>query len=394
MRALFIRNGKKEYGGYFFDEAKDILGKHSITLKTNPIIRQSLSDHKEYIFRGYIDRMVRNDGTIQIQFIIVEVVSEEKSSIDDDTMKKAYIIKKKIESGFANIDQLIRAKIYIGEQPKVALLFGSASITDIDFFNALGEAVTFYSISEQRVNMTSASPIATTIRQLGNGGGYDCIALIRGGGSGLDVFDDAALAEVTIATPCAFITAIGHASDTSLLDQVSDRYFDTPTAFGAYLRSLAERIAEDRCNSKAQLIQQVERAVQQQFEEKIQHLEKTSQTLTEQQSKAEKEKDAIIKRHEEERQRLINDHANTLRVLREANEKSIAEKQEQNAQFKKETCDIAAVLENYRKAVDNQKRSAQIALTEANKSLKKRTTILLVAVFAALLVGSILAKLF
>ena len=66
---------------------------------------------------------------------------------------------------------------------------------------------------------------------------FDCVVIIRGGGSTGDLsgFDTLALAENVANFPLPIITGIGHERDESILDMVSHTRVKTPTAAAAFL---------------------------------------------------------------------------------------------------------------------------------------------------------------
>ena len=66
---------------------------------------------------------------------------------------------------------------------------------------------------------------------------FDCVVIIRGGGSTSDLsgFDTRALAENVANFPLPVITGIGHDRDESVLDMVSHTRVKTPTAAAAFL---------------------------------------------------------------------------------------------------------------------------------------------------------------
>ena len=66
---------------------------------------------------------------------------------------------------------------------------------------------------------------------------FDCVVIIRGGGSTSDLsgFDTLALAEHVANFPLPVITGIGHDRDESVLDMVSHTRVKTPTAAAAFL---------------------------------------------------------------------------------------------------------------------------------------------------------------
>ncbi len=66
---------------------------------------------------------------------------------------------------------------------------------------------------------------------------FDCIALIRGGGSSLDLdaFNDLKLCETILELPLPVLSGIGHESDWTLVDRVAKSPHKTPTALADYL---------------------------------------------------------------------------------------------------------------------------------------------------------------
>lgn len=69
------------------------------------------------------------------------------------------------------------------------------------------------------------------------GGAFDCVVIIRGGGATVDMsgFDTLALAENVANFPLPIITGIGHDRDECILDMVSHTRVKTPTAAAAFL---------------------------------------------------------------------------------------------------------------------------------------------------------------
>jgi exodeoxyribonuclease VII large subunit len=66
---------------------------------------------------------------------------------------------------------------------------------------------------------------------------YDAICLLRGGGSKLDLsaFDDESLCRVIGNLAIPLLSAIGHETDTSVVDLTAHTYLKTPTALAAFL---------------------------------------------------------------------------------------------------------------------------------------------------------------
>ena len=96
---------------------------------------------------------------------------------------------------------------------------------------------------------------------------FDCVVIIRGGGSTSDLsgFDTLALAENVAQFPLPIITGIGHDRDESILDMVSHTRVKTPTAAAAFLiahlKQTLDRIetCEERIARHVQATMEMER---------------------------------------------------------------------------------------------------------------------------------------
>lgn len=96
---------------------------------------------------------------------------------------------------------------------------------------------------------------------------FDCVVIIRGGGSTSDLsgFDTLALAENVAQFPLPVITGIGHDRDESVLDMVSHTRVKTPTAAAAFLVAHLKQtmdcieMCEERLVRHVQGVMEVER---------------------------------------------------------------------------------------------------------------------------------------
>ncbi len=98
---------------------------------------------------------------------------------------------------------------------------------------------------------------------------FDCVVIIRGGGSTSDLsgFDTLALAENVANFPLPVITGIGHDRDESILDMVAFQRMKTPTAAAAFLIDRLKQTSD-----------------------RIEHAEKSIITIVQGRLKAEKQK--------------------------------------------------------------------------------------------------------
>ena len=184
------------------------------------------------------------------------------------------MVQKKIKNGYRDFDAMVKGMLYLGQKPRIAIVYGATGIVDKDFDNAIGEASSRYFIKNVRKSLSDKQGIISELRVTGDTDLNDAIAIVRGGGSGLEIFNDSELAEACITTGAIFISAIGHAVDVTLVEQVADKKFTTPTAFGTHLKKLADEVVEEQSNSKAKLVEDITKTMDEQYVGRINGLAK------------------------------------------------------------------------------------------------------------------------
>jgi exodeoxyribonuclease VII large subunit len=118
--------------------------------------------------------------------------------------------------------------------------------------------------------------------------GFDIIAVSRGGGEQMEVFNHVAIAEKSISLRALFVTAIGHKDDVSLLQQVADKAFITPTAFGQFLNETYNHTIEEAAHSKARLVESVKTQLAANYQKQIDNLNEKLKGIKELKTGAEK----------------------------------------------------------------------------------------------------------
>ena len=237
LRGIYQDRKRKSYRGYYFDRLKDELGGQIITLKLPKQLKQNLQDGGYYLFKGTLDKDVRWDGVIEPVFIVSEMADQKSSHLTASLAKRATLQQEKANMGYRDLDGALKQKLDQNQKPHIALLCGKTSIVLQDVFSALKDARSRYRFTEQRVNLLDKWAIINALAQ--GDKEYDVIAIVRGGGPGLEIFDDVAIAEASLLLKPILVTAIGHAQDDTLLQKLADKQFITPTALGNYLRETA-----------------------------------------------------------------------------------------------------------------------------------------------------------
>lgn len=209
--------------------------------------------------------------------------------------------------------------------------------------------------------------------------------MVRGGGDrqSFEVFNDLALAEKFIELIPFTVTALGHTVDETLLDKLADRSFNLPHDYGASLHVIVNKLAEEKTNSRAILIEEVKKDVTKQFEEQV-------KTLTDQ-----------LGNKNKEFAKLQEDSAKQIAAVNESTQKQLKSQSDDMAKYKSE---IAALHEkNLKAAIQSEtatlKAKADSYQTENNRlqdelSKKKNNTVLLIALLViGIIIGVIIGNL-
>ena len=329
----------KKYGKYYYEKLKSELDDYSLTILVSDLIKKDLQHGQVYTIRGFIDKKVKDSGSIDINFNIMEVVGKEEPAVSDEEMKRFEIMQRKAASGYKDFEGAVKKHVYDGTCMQLAVIYGNSGIVDQDFKNALGEASSNFVIHEKRINLSSKSEIIQTLVALSELYPFDAIAIVRGGGSGLEIFNDAEIALECVNLKPIFITAIGHASDNQLINKVSDKSYITPTDFASNLKRVVDEATEEMEGSKARLIDGIKKTMDSQYLDRI-------KTLAEQ-----------LEQKNKEFATMSEDNKSNIRLVREL---------EQNAAQQKENTLNALVSE---KIFDNQTLSTEMA--KQNKKIKK-----------------------
>ena len=126
---------------------------------------------------------------------------------------------------------------------KIAVISASNSKGFADFKNHLSNGeIILYDCKMQ--GEQAAGEIASAIYQINQEGGYDCICIVRGGGSFTELFPYS-MPEVLSAIGYSKIVvavAVGHTGDSLLCDKVADESFSTPTALAKEMSDRKQRL--------------------------------------------------------------------------------------------------------------------------------------------------------
>jgi len=413
LKGRYSYGAGKSYGNYYYDLFFSESDHTSIGLRISSLLRSKMINNEIYTLRGFIEKSIKN-SSIELRFVVDEIIQQEEKSISEEELHKYELVKKKLEKGAKDLEAFIRDKMLKDEKVRIANIYGNNAIVQNDFTEGLHVSSSYFEINNYNCNITSSTAILSMLKQLSLKN-YDVIGLVRGGGDrqSMETFNNLVLSEYFIGLETIMVTAIGHTVDETLLDRLADKRFHLPYDYGAGLHSIAEKLSQERLNSRALLIDEVKKDVKRQFSEQVETLEKQLKTKNEEFTEAQKTYKEQIETHSKtfahqlkmRNEEFQKSQANSIKLLEDL-QKNFQQQQRQQANelenYKKE---IAALHENnIRSAVNEKTASLQANLETAkqdNIRLKDEVqkgkfnyTTVLIAFIIALIIGFILAKYF
>jgi len=297
LRGVYTLGRNVEYSGFYYDRMEEEAGNEKITLRVPASVRAVMTPGAVHTVLGFVERRVWGDrGSIECQVRVIKLVEQEEVKSDPEAEARLEIIALAAQRSMQNPEQVLRDILASKEQPNIAILYGEGGIVDRDVMTALGAASAHYNIMEFRESFSNPSRISTTLKGLDNGM-YDQIAVVRGGGSGLEVLDDLNLAKTATEMTTPLLVALGHEQDHPFLEKVACRCFPTPTSLGEWLKKVAEDTHEDLARSKAALVKEVEK----QYADRIKGLEKQVEDTIKANGEQQKTIEGLQKQMEEAR---------------------------------------------------------------------------------------------
>lgn len=335
LRGIYLSSQKQGNWTYCYDILKDEDSQEELTLQITHKQRETLKNGNLVSVGGVLNRSISAKGFLQIFLKVsrIEVVKEQ--AVDEEEIKRIELRQKKATIGFKNVDSVLEGLLFTDSRPHVALVFPTTSITMSDFQEGINAAKGAVDFDEHRVNFSNATELTTLLERL-DGQDYDVIALVRGGGSGIENLDNLKVLESIVNLNTPSIGAIGHVEEKLFFKQLVDKTAPTPNGLGQYFSEMVERVNEKKNHSKAVLTEQIRKQFKQQIEaeqKQNKDLQDKLKSLTETQKKsAEAQKEATKKQNEQVQatQKQNKELQDKLKVLTEAQEKATKAQEEAN----------------------------------------------------------------
>ena len=262
LRGVYLASGRQPYGGYFYDTLRDEDRQEEITIYLTQQQRESLKNGNLVMVGGVLGRNVNHRGQIQLVLNVSRIDIIQDQAVDESEIKRMELRQKKATIGFKNVDAILEQLLYTGGRPKVALVFAKSSITMSDFEAGINAAKTAIDFTEQRVNFSNSQELVRTLKGIDEFG-FAVVAIVRGGGGGIEKLDDLDVLETIVNLKTPVIAAIGHVEEKLFIKQLVDKAAPTPNGLGQYFSEMVETVSEKKTKSRAVLTEQIKKQYQQ-----------------------------------------------------------------------------------------------------------------------------------
>lgn len=226
------------------EDTQDVVAQSraAIWYKSNLFIKKKLKDLYDSILTQGIKIKCKVEVTFHERYSMsLSIIDIDPSyTLGNLEMERQKIIEKLKAKGLFETNKQIQLTHTIRE---IAVISSSTAAGYIDFTNQLAKngygykyQVTLFQSAMQGSN--TESDVCDAIYKIKNGyTKYDCIIIIRGGGSKLDLsfFDSYKIAETIASAEIPVITGIGHEIDLSVADLVAHTQLKTPTAVANFI---------------------------------------------------------------------------------------------------------------------------------------------------------------
>lgn len=363
LRGVYLASGRQSYGGYYYDTLRDEDRQEEITIIVTQPQRENLKNGNLVNVGGVIGRNVNNRGQIQINLNVSRIEVVQEQVVDEAEIKKVELRQKKASIGFKNVDSILEQLLYQGKRPNVALVFAQSSITMSDFEAGINAAKSAIDFTERRVNFANSTELIRTLKAIDEFD-FTVIALIRGGGGGIEKLDDLDVLETVVNLKTPTIAAIGHVEEKLFIKQLVDKCAPTPNGLGQYFSELVETVSEKKTKSRAALTEQIKK----QFKDQLEAGQKQNKELQEKLTSLTKAQEEAVKKHNEQVQALTKVQAEATKKHNE----QVGVLGKQNQELQKKLSDITKANETAQKQQSEAMVKLQAQMKEQNEAHAKQ----------------------
>ena len=363
LRGIYFKGG---YINQYYRTATDRLVDEStsdeLTLSMPLNLRDDLENGNVITVHGILDRSITNKGLIQIVLKVTEVEKIKELALSEDEIKRTELRRIKSEKGFKNVDSILESLLFQDKRPQIALVYAETSITNDDFEKGVQAARTHIDFKEYRVSFAKTKMFCQTLKQLDTMN-YDVIAIIRGGGAGLEALDEVELLETLVNMNTAWMYGAGHEGEKLFILNIADKAIAIPHALGTYFRDITDGVVQKRNNSRAALVKEVEG----QFKKQLEESNKKNKELLTQIDKMTKQQQEQTKANKENIDKLTEQNKKNLEAQQKKNDEALAKIHAQSKQQMEQSQKQNEALQKQLADLSKSQKESVDKLTEQNK---------------------------
>lgn len=364
LRGIYLKNPKHDpRWNSRYDTLRDEDTQTEITLQIPQRLCDNLKDGNLVQVGGVLGRRAQNNCHIQLMLVVSRIDIVQEQAIDESEIKRMELRQKKASVGFKNVDSLLEQLLYTDQRPQVALVFAQTSITMSDFEAGINAAKSAIDFTERRVNFSNSQELVRTLQALDEFD-FSVIALVRGGGGGIEKLDELDVLEAIVNLKTPIIAAIGHVEEKLFIKQLVDKCAPTPNGLGQYFSEMVESVSEKKTKSRAALTEQIKK----QFKDQLEAGQKQNKELQEKLTSLTKAQEEAVKKHNEQVQALTKVQAEATKKHNE----QVEVLGKQNQELQKKLSEITKAHEATQKQQSEAMVKLQAQMKEQNEAHSKQ----------------------
>lgn len=364
LRGIYLKNPKHDpRWNSRYDTLRDEDTQTEITLQIPQRLCDNLKDGNLVQVGGVLGRRAQNNCHIQLMLVVSRIDVVQEQAIDEAEIKRMELRQKKASVGFKNVDSLLEQLLYTDQRPQVALVFAQTSITMSDFEAGINAAKSAIDFTERRVNFSNSQELVRTLQALDEFD-FSVIALVRGGGGGIEKLDELDVLETVVNLKTPTIAAIGHVEEKLFIKQLVDKCAPTPNGLGQYFSELVETVSEKKTKSRAVLTEQIKK----QFKDQLEAGKKQNEELQKKLAVLTKNQEEATKKHNEQVQALTKVQAEATKKHNE----QVEVLGKQNQELQKKLSEITKAHEATQKQQSEAMVKLQAQMKEQNEAHSKQ----------------------
>lgn len=284
VKGIYVKNPTNPKWAYCYDTLKDTNTNNELTVRITHAQQATLETGNLVTFYGILERKIDYKGNVQLALNVTQIEKIQEQVVSEADQMRVKIRREKSQVGFKNIDSLLEGMLMRCNMPHIALVFANTSITMADFEAGINAAKAFMQFDEMRVNFNNPTEVCTLLSVLDNREDIDVVALVRGGGLGIECLDNVQILTQVAKMEKPVMAAIGHQQERLAIKDIVDKECPTPNGLAQYFSDLCERVCTQKSKSEAVLMNEAKKMFQDQIEGLQNQLKQQSATLHESQT--------------------------------------------------------------------------------------------------------------